>query len=94
MNVSPLRHVLVAVRRARGSVRVEDIAAEAGVAPDEAASMIEYWVRRGVLTREEVNGGCPPAGCGGCPARTSCGTPALGGTPLLHTIRVTEPGGS
>ncbi|MBC9718726.1 hypothetical protein H9Y04_39990 [Streptomyces sp. TRM66268-LWL] len=96
--VSPLRRILVEIHRG-GSL--EDVAARIGVAPDEAAAMVDYWVGRGVLTREAVSGGCPPAGCGGCTLRASCtspgltrkpsgppGTsPGLTGRPLLHTIR-------
>ncbi|MFE7608375.1 FeoC-like transcriptional regulator [Streptomyces celluloflavus] len=90
--VSPLRRVLVEMRRARGGARLEDIAARVGVGPDEVASMVEYWVGRGLLTREAVSGGCPESGCGGCAGWTSCGARdgRAGGT-LLHTIRVVSP---
>ncbi|MGW1076288.1 FeoC-like transcriptional regulator [Streptomyces sp. NPDC002537] len=88
--MSPLRQVLAAVREANGSVRLDDIARRLGLAPDEVASMVDYWVHRGELTREEVGGGCPSGGCGGCASVSSCGT----GTslrkrkgPLLLTIR-------
>ncbi|NGO74543.1 hypothetical protein G6045_02420 [Streptomyces sp. YC504] len=93
--VSPLRRILVEIHRG-GSL--DDVAARIGVAPDEAAAMVDYWVGRGVLTREAVSGGCPPAGCGGCALRSSCAAPGLTGAspgltgrPLLHTIRPADP---
>ncbi|MGH4028999.1 FeoC-like transcriptional regulator [Actinomycetota bacterium Odt1-20B] len=89
----PLRQVLAEVRAARGSVRPADIAARVGLAPDEAEAMIDFWVRRGELTREEVGGGCPPAGCGGCALVQACGGPALAARrPLLLTVRPTTRG--
>ncbi|WP_411143935.1 FeoC-like transcriptional regulator [Streptomyces sp. x-80] len=90
--MSPLRRVLVEMRRARGGARLEDIAARVGVGPDEVASMVEYWVGRGLLTREAVSGGCPESGCGGCAGWTSCGARdgRAGGT-VLHTIRAVSP---
>lgn len=87
--VSPLRHVLQQILRAQGSLRLEEIAARAGVAPDEAASMVEFWIGRGALTREEVNGGCPPTGCGGCALARSCAAARTGAAspPLLRIVR-------
>lgn len=94
--VSPLRHVLQQILQAQGSLRLEEIAARAGVAPDEAASMVEFWIGRGVLTREDVNGGCPTAGCGGCTLMAACSTARRTGdgtTPSsLHIIRPTQSG--
>ncbi|MFF4737042.1 FeoC-like transcriptional regulator [Streptomyces sp. NPDC001262] len=94
--VSPLRHVLQQILQAQGGLRLEEIAARAGVAPDEAASMVEFWIGRGVLTREAVNGGCAPAGCGGCALATACSTArrAEGGTApsALHVIRPARSG--
>ncbi|MFE0107041.1 FeoC-like transcriptional regulator [Streptomyces sp. NPDC059009] len=88
---SPLRQVLAEVRATQGSVRPADIAARVGVDPDEAEAMIDFWVRRGELTREEVSGGCPPAGCGGCALVQACGGggPAARAAhrPLLLTVR-------
>lgn len=89
--VSPLRQVLHQILRARGGLRLEEIAAGAGVAPDEAAAMVDYWVARGVLAREEVNGGCPSTGCGSCASAVACtGTRRSGAavaSPLLHIVR-------
>lgn len=93
-SVGPLRQVLVRIRRARDGVRLDRITAEIGVTPDEVASMVDYWVRRGLLTREEVSSGCPPSGCGGCAAATNCAGSRLGGAPrgpVLHTIRPLSP---
>ncbi|SDK23082.1 hypothetical protein SAMN05421806_105401 [Streptomyces indicus] len=82
--VGPLRRILVEVHRGG---TLDAIADRVGVAPDEAAAMVDYWVGRGVLTREAVSGGCPPAGCGGCALRSSCTSQGRPGRPLLHTIR-------
>ncbi|MFC5720869.1 FeoC-like transcriptional regulator [Streptomyces gamaensis] len=94
-SVSPLRHILRLVQETRGSLRLEELAERAGVAPDEAASMVDYWVARGVLTREEVGGGCPAAGCGGCALKTSCAPSGRAGgggiAPVLYAIRPARP---
>ncbi|GHF34395.1 hypothetical protein GCM10010359_41070 [Streptomyces morookaense] len=87
--VSPLRHVLQQILRAQGGLRLEEIAERAGIAPDEAASMVDYWIGRGLLTREAVDGGCPTAGCGGCALARSCASARTGAVtpPLLHIVR-------
>lgn len=94
--MSPLRQLLAEVRDARGGVRLDDIARRVGVARDEAAALVDYWVARGELAREEVAGGCPPAGCGGCALARACGVARAGGPasrpePLLFTIRAVRP---
>lgn len=93
----PLRRMLDEIRAGAREGRPLDVpglAARLGVAPDEAASMLDFWVARGVLAREDVTGGCPAAGCGGCALRRSCAPASGGGTrtagPILRTIRLRD----
>ncbi|MBQ0988331.1 hypothetical protein KBZ10_28255 [Streptomyces sp. F63] len=85
--MSPLRRVLAAVTEGRAHT-LEDLAREAGVSRDEASAMLDYWVSRGRLTREEITPGCPARGCGGCPLASGCAGRAPGGAPALVTIGV------
>jgi hypothetical protein len=83
---SPLRRVLREIRSA-GSVRLDDVAKAVGVSRDEVDAMVDYWVRRGQLSVEEIGRGCAGGGCGSCPSGNDgapgCGTPATGGPVLL-----------
>ncbi|MGC9665052.1 FeoC-like transcriptional regulator [Planosporangium sp. 12N6] len=94
--VSPLRQVLREIRSA-GSVSLDDVARAVGVSRDEVDAMVDYWVRRGRLSVEEIGRGCPSGGCGGCPSGNDgapgCGTPRSGGPVLLAiTIPTRTPG--
>jgi hypothetical protein len=81
--MSPLRRVLVAVREGRAH-SLDDLAREAGVSPEEAAAMLDYWVARGRLTREEIAPGCSAASCGTCPvAASGCATRPRSGPALV-----------
>jgi hypothetical protein len=74
--MSVLGDVLTAVRAARSGSTLDDVAEQLGLTRDDVAAMVDYWVRRGELTIDEV-GGCPPVGCAGChfgrPGVGSCG---------------------
>ncbi|KNE82041.1 MULTISPECIES: FeoC-like transcriptional regulator [Streptomyces] len=85
--MSPLRRVLTAVTEGRART-LDDVAREAGVSRDEASAMLDYWVSRGRLTREEITPGCPPRGCGSCPMASGCTTRTPGSAPALITIGV------
>jgi hypothetical protein len=78
--VSPaggLRAVLAAVRGAPPGAGRDDLARRLGLRRDEFDAMVDYWVHRGELAVDRL-GGCPPAGCGGCPvAATGCGPGVL-----------------
>lgn len=84
---SPLRRVLAAVVEGRARTP-EELAREAGVSRDEASAMLDYWVSRGRLTREEITPGCPAPDCGGCPLASGCAGKIPGGAPALVTIGV------
>lgn len=87
--ISILRAVLTAVRTAAPGTDLDDIARDLGLHRDELAAMIDYWVHRGELTLDTL-GGCPPAGCTGCPAgrgRTGCPQPSTPGGAHLIAIR-------
>jgi hypothetical protein len=93
--MSPLRRVLAAVREGRAR-SLDDLAREAGVSPEETAAMLDYWVARGLLTREEIAPGCPAAGCGSCPVTASGCATRPRNAPALVTItpRVSRGAGS
>lgn len=76
--MSALRQVLTEIRSAPGGTGLNDIARRVGVSRDELDAMVDYWVRRGRLSVEEIGGGCPAAGCGGCSAGTADGSPGCG----------------
>lgn len=85
--MSPLRRVLAAVVEGRAR-SLDDIAREAEVSPDEASAMLDYWVARGRLTREEITPGCPASGCGSCPIAAGCSAGPKSGGPALVAIGV------
>lgn len=92
-----LRDVLRAVRAAAPGTGPDDLARGLGLDRDELAAMIDYWVRRGELTVEEL-AGCPPTGCAGCPAagggwRVCPGRPAERGPTLLAIRTASGPAG-
>ncbi|MFB9238024.1 FeoC-like transcriptional regulator [Plantactinospora siamensis] len=97
MSASPLRRVLAEIRAAeRGGVSLDDVARRVGVGRDEIDSMVDYWVRKGRLTVEEIGRGCPSGGCGGCSSgkggSPGCGTPTAGGPVLLGITIARRPG--
>lgn len=70
---SPLRRVLAEITESRGDFSLDQIARRVGVSLDEAKAMVDYWVRKGRLSVEQIGSGCPSTGCGGC-AESSCPT--------------------
>jgi hypothetical protein len=84
--LSPLRQVLREIRSA-GSASLDDVARAVGVSRDEVHAMVDYWVRRGQLSVEEIGRGCASGGCGSCPSgddgAPGCGSPTTGGPVLL-----------
>ena len=88
--MSLLRRVLAEVSAAH---RLDDIAERLGLSRDEVDAMVEYWVRRGRLSLEEV-GGCPAGGCSGCGPKKRAGCAGPGTAPLLVTIMARPPGGT
>jgi hypothetical protein len=83
--MSPLRQVLAAVLEGRAR-SLDDLAREAEVSPEEASAMLDYWVARGRLAREEITSGCPASGCGSCPVAAGCAAGPRRAGPALVTI--------
>nr|WP_240943038.1 FeoC-like transcriptional regulator [Planosporangium thailandense] len=73
--------------RSADSVSLDEVARNVGVSRGEVDAMVDYWVRRGQLTVEEIGRGCPGGGCGSCPSGNGdapgCGSPTTGGPVLL-----------
>ncbi|MEV6048288.1 FeoC-like transcriptional regulator [Streptomyces xanthochromogenes] len=94
--MSTLRQVLAAIESAaRTGAGLDSVARSLGLSRAEVDAMAEYWVRKGRLTREEIGGGCPAAGCGGCPvARGACATSGGRPAPLLIALRPRRSGES
>lgn len=91
--MSPLRRVLAEITAARGGgVSLDDVARRVGVTRDEVDAMVDYWVRRGRLSVEEIGRACPSGGCGGCAmgrnGAPGCGAAARGSGPVLLGITV------
>ncbi|MFE3192405.1 FeoC-like transcriptional regulator [Nocardia sp. NPDC059240] len=80
---SPLRRVLAEITESRGEFSLDQVARRVGVSRDEAQAMVDYWVRKGRLSVEQIGSGCPSTGCGGC-AQTGCSTGVKG--PVLLAI--------
>ncbi|WP_157390814.1 FeoC-like transcriptional regulator [Nocardia terrae] len=80
---SPLRRVLAEITASRGDFSLDQVARSVGVSTDEVRAMVDYWARKGRLSVERIDSGCPPAGCGGCAIRSSCSTTAAKGPGLL-----------
>ncbi|MFE9537339.1 FeoC-like transcriptional regulator [Streptomyces sp. NPDC006691] len=94
--MSLLREVLARIESAaRTGAGLDAVARSMGLSRSEVEAMAEYWVRKGRLTREEIGGGCPPSGCGGCPiANSGCGTGGGRPAPLLVALRPRRPDAS
>jgi hypothetical protein len=78
--LSALRQILKEISEARGGVGIDDIARKVGVTRDEADAMVDYWVRKGRLSVDDLAAACPSGGCGGC-AQGVNGTPGCGSSP-------------
>lgn len=84
-----LRRVLTEFASAGPGTDLDAIARRLDLCRDELDSMVDYWVRRDRLQREELRSGCPAGGCGRCPSghggTPGCGASAAnpGGTVLL-----------
>lgn len=76
MSGGPLRAVLAAIDA--GALTAYEIRRQTGLPDETIRSALEQLQRMGRLTAEQVEVGCPPAGCGTCALSTSCG-PALVG---------------
>ncbi|GAB0102082.1 hypothetical protein JMUB6875_10490 [Nocardia sp. JMUB6875] len=83
---SPLRRVLAEITESRGDFSLDQIARRVGVSLDEAKAMVDYWVRKGRLSVEQIGSSCPSTGCGGC-AQSSCPTGDKGPVLLAITPR-------
>ncbi|MGW8727971.1 FeoC-like transcriptional regulator [Streptomyces sp. NPDC055808] len=94
--MSLLRQVLAQIEdAARTGAGLDTVARALGLSRTEVDAMAEYWVREGRLTREEIGGGCPTSGCGGCPIASSGCTTAPGrAAPRLVALRVRRPSAS
>jgi hypothetical protein len=92
---SPLRAVLAEVSGGRAASLAE-VARRVGVSRDEAAAMVEYWVRKGRLTADDLGAACPSGGCGSCSSghgdRPGCGASSPADRPVLLAIGVRPPG--
>ena len=51
-----------------GAVSILDLSNHFRVAPDAMRGMLDHWVRKGVLSRQEFS-----ANCGGCASSGNCG---------------------
>lgn len=96
--VAPLRQVLAEVKSsAGGGISLSEIARKVGVSNDEASSMIDYWVRRGKLSVDDLGNACASGGCGSCAhgkdGEPGCGASAPGQGPVLLAISVRRPDG-
>lgn len=85
MSAGPLRAVLDAIDD--GALTAYDIRRRTGLPDETIRTALEQLQRMGRLTAEQVEVGCPPAGCGSCDLTATCG-PALVG---LSRVRVTPP---
>ncbi|MGW2479248.1 FeoC-like transcriptional regulator [Streptomyces sp. NPDC001571] len=94
--MSLLREVLARIESAaRTGAGLDAVARSLGLSRGEVDAMAEYWVRKGRLTREEIGGGCPTSGCGGCPvANNGCGANGGRPAPLLVALRPRRPDAS
>lgn len=70
----PLSLVLSEV--AAGTPTTVEIARRTGLDEAVVRAAVDHLVRSGRLDAGELAIGCPPSGCGGCAAATTCGTPA------------------
>ncbi|MTJ61626.1 hypothetical protein GL305_11705 [Nocardia seriolae] len=86
--ISPLRRVLAEITASRGDFSLDQLARSVGVSTDEARAMVDYWVRKGRLSVEQIGSGCPATGCGGC-TRSGCPTGDKG--PVLLAITPSMP---
>ncbi len=64
-----LRRVLEAFEEAETTVRLDALSRELGIDPGTLDSMLQHWVRRGLI-REVQN--VSIAQCGGCGVRSEC----------------------
>lgn len=58
----------------RGSTSLMDIANKFETSPDALRGMLEHWVRKGVIVRQDFADGC--GGCKPSPSCGACGTSA------------------
>ncbi|MGI5162462.1 FeoC-like transcriptional regulator [Microbispora sp. H10830] len=92
--MSALRRVLEEITAARGGVSLDDIARRLGLGRDEVDAMVEYWVRKGRLSSDDIAAACPSGGCGTCAlgddGKPGCGTRRDGPVLLAITVRRRE----
>ncbi|MEC3952462.1 FeoC-like transcriptional regulator [Nocardia sp. CDC153] len=86
---SPLRRVLAEITESRGDFNLDQVARTVGVSADEARAMVDYWVRKGRLSVEQIGSGCPTTGCGGC-VRSACPSGTKGPVLLAITPRIRD----
>ena len=82
--LAPLSAVLAQV--AQGTSTVAEMARNTGLAETVVRAGVDHLVRTGRLQAQELPIGCPPGGCGGCAAATSCAAPAPDGSRRLVTL--------
>ena len=92
--MSALRQVLTEVSTGGGTLA--QVAARVGVSSDEASAMVDYWVRKGRLTVDDLGNACPSGGCGSCGSGTpdgdaGCGSAGPSDRPVLLAISVRPP---
>lgn len=69
-----LRQVLQEFEAANGAISMADLSRKLNIRESMLSSMLDFWVRQGVL-QESGQGDCPPT-CGGCAIRQACGIKA------------------
>jgi hypothetical protein len=62
-----LHQVLTELACADPGTDLDAIARRLDLGRDELDSMVDYWVRRGRLQRQELRSACPGGGCSRCP---------------------------
>lgn len=91
---SPLRQVLNEVREGTAT-SLTQIAERVGVSRDEAAAMVDHWVRKGRLTVDDLGAACPSGGCGSCSSghgdQPGCGAASPADRPTLLAISFRRP---
>lgn len=88
----PISRVIEALHAGAGT-RAE-IQRQTGLSPDVVDAAIDHLVHAGQIAREQLGGGCPDDGCGGCPSARGDGSAGCGASspvtargPITLTLR-------
>ena len=86
-DAGPLTRVLAAIDAGAGDR--DRIVAASGLTRDVVDASLDHLLRIGRLSKESLELGCPPAGCGGCssPTGQGCARPVSGPTLVALTVR-------